>query len=97
MSKGYWIASGDVSDPEAYEKYKAANAIPFAKYGAKFLVRGGAQTGKEGAWRTRTVVIEFPSYEDALACYESPEYQAAKTLRVDISDSDLVITAGFNA
>ena len=40
-NKGYWIGRVDVADPEAYKKYVAANAVPFAKYGARFLVRGG--------------------------------------------------------
>jgi len=95
MAKGYWIASGDVSDPEKYEAYKAANAKPFAEYGARFLVRGGEQTNTEGTWRARTVVIEFPSYQAALDCYHSDLYQAAKALRAGISESELVIVEGY--
>ena len=41
MAKGYWIAHVDVADPEGYKAYFAANAEPFAKYGARFLVRSG--------------------------------------------------------
>ena len=96
MPKGYWIARVDVSDPEAYKAYVAANAAAFAKYGARFLVRGGRFEAKEGASRARNVVIEFPSFEAALACYDSPEYAAALELRRAASESDLLIIEGYD-
>ena len=79
--KGYWIAHVDITDPEGYKAYMAADAAPFGKFGARFLVRGGRQEVVEGKLRSRTVVLEFPSYEAALGCYRSPEYQAAAKLR----------------
>lgn len=97
MPKGYWVAHVDVRDPAAYEAYRAANAVAFAKYGARFVVRGGAQEVREGAAKGRTVVIEFDSVEMARACYESPEYQAAKALRDPVSSGDLVIVAGWDS
>jgi uncharacterized protein (DUF1330 family) len=96
MAKGYWMASGEVSDVEQYKKYAAANAVPFAKFGAKFLVRGGAFECVEGSSASRNVVIEFPSYEAALACYKSPEYQAAIELRKPVSKLDLIIIQGYD-
>jgi uncharacterized protein (DUF1330 family) len=96
MAKGYWIAHVDVADADVYKNYVAANAEAFAKYGARFLVRAGAHTVVEGASRKRQVVIEFPDYEAALACYRSPEYQAAKRLREPVSDADLVIAEGYD-
>jgi uncharacterized protein (DUF1330 family) len=90
------MASGEVSDVEQYKKYAAANAIPFAKYGAKFLVRGGAFECMEGSTASRNVVIEFPSYEAALACYRSPEYQAAIELRKPVSKLDLIVIQGYD-
>lgn len=96
MPKGYWVAHVDVDDAEAYEAYKAANAAPFAEYGARFLVRGGAQQIREGTARSRTVVLEFDSYQTALACYESPGYQAALAIRAPISRGDLVIVEGYD-
>jgi len=96
MAKGYWVAHVDVHDTEAYEKYRQANAIPFEKYGARFLVRGGAGEVREGAMRARHVVIEFADYATAVACYDSPEYQAAKALRTPVSDGDTVIVEGYD-
>ena len=77
MAKGYWIGHIDVSNPDGYKAYVAANAEPLRKYGAKFLVRGGPFENPEGSSRSRNVVIEFKDYATALACYNSPEYQAA--------------------
>jgi uncharacterized protein (DUF1330 family) len=94
--RGYWIGHVDVSDPESYKAYVAANKGPFSKFGARFLVRGGAREVVEGKVRGRTVVMEFPSYEAALACYRSPEYQAAAALRRSNAEVDLVIAEGYD-
>ncbi|SLN10807.1 hypothetical protein ROA7450_00037 [Roseovarius albus] len=96
MAKGYWIGHVDIEDVQAYEKYKEANAIPFAEYGARFLIRGGPQEVKEGQVRPRTVVIEFPSYQAALDCYDSASYQAAKAIRDPISTGDIMIVEGYD-
>lgn len=85
MAKGYWIGRVDVDDIEGYKKYIAANAKPFADFGARFLIRGGQFENPEGTSRSRNVVIEFPSYEAALACYASEDYQFAKSLREPVS------------
>ncbi|PWE28604.1 DUF1330 domain-containing protein [Pararhodobacter marinus] len=95
MPKAYWVAHVDVDDPEIYAKYREANAIAFEKYGARFIVRGGPQTQREGQSRARTVVIEFPDLAAATACFDSPEYQAAKAIRDPISQADLVIVEGY--
>lgn len=96
MAKGYWIAHVDVRDPEVYKQYIAANAAPFAEYGARFLVRGGDQTVMEGSAKKRTVVLEFDSYETAMACYNSPGYQEAKAIRDAVSVVDMVIIEGYD-
>lgn len=96
MTKGYWIARVDVTDPQAYEAYRNANAAAFSKYGARFIVRGGRHETKEGASRSRNVVIEFKDYDTAVACYESPEYQAAIKHRVDASVGDVIIIEGYD-
>ena len=98
MAKGYWIARVDVHDMEAYKLYVAANAVAFNKFNARFLVRGGQFTAKEGSSRSRNVVLEFDSYQTALDCYHSDEYSEALKLRLNDSDSEgeLVIVEGYD-
>jgi uncharacterized protein (DUF1330 family) len=96
MTKGYWLARVDVTDPEKYKAYIAANAEPLKKFGAKFLVRAGRFENPEGSCRTRNIVIEFPSYQAALDCWKSPEYQEAVKLRLPVSTIDLVIVEGYD-
>jgi uncharacterized protein (DUF1330 family) len=93
--KGYWIGQVDVTEPEGYKAYMAADMAPFGKFGGRFLVRGGAREVPEGKVRSRTVVLEFPSYDAALSCYRSPDYQAAKKLRDGKAQFDLVIVEGY--
>jgi uncharacterized protein (DUF1330 family) len=95
MPKGYWIANVEVRDAAVYDQYRAANAKPFADYGAKFLVRGAPADVREGTSKPRIVVIEFPSLADAVACYESDAYQAAKDIRATVSDGTLLIIEGY--
>ncbi len=95
MPKGYWIVSLEVTDPEEYKKYLAANVEPFKKYGARHLVRAGKFINPEGTSRSRNVVVEFPSYEAAVECYNSPEYQRALAFRKPVSSGDLVIAEGY--
>lgn len=94
--KGYWIARIDVHDEAAYRDYIAANGTAFARFGARFIVRGGPFEQAEGTARARNVVIEFPTYQDALDCYASPEYAAAKALRAAGSDGELIIIGGYD-
>jgi uncharacterized protein (DUF1330 family) len=95
MTKGYWIARVDVRDAEAYKDYVAANGAAFAKFGGRFLVRGGAHEAVMGPARSRNVVIEFPSYADALACWNSPEYKAALAKQEGGADVDLIVIEGY--
>jgi len=96
MAKGYWIAHVDVTDPEGYKEYVALNAKAFAKYNAKFLVRGGQFEVKSGAVKSRHVVLEFKDYATALACYESPEYKAACAVRDKNSKADVIVIEGYD-
>lgn len=95
MANGYWLALVDVTDPEQYQKYVTANAVAFEKYGARFLVRGGTREVVEGTAAQRIVVIEFPDYATALACYHSPEYAAAMALREGASDANIIVLDGY--
>ena len=96
MAKGYWIARIDIHNMDGYKDYIAQNGAVFAKYGAKFLVRGGTNEAREGTSRSRNVVLEFKDYATALACYNSPEYQHAITLRTPHSVGDIVIVEGYD-
>ena len=96
MAKGYWIAGVDVSDPEAYQAYVRENGVAFAKFGGRFLVRGGSHRAAEGVARARQVVIEFKDYATALACFDSEEYQQARELRVKASQTELAIVEGYD-
>ncbi len=96
MPKGYWIAHVDVRDAEQYKAYVAANAQPLAEFGGRFLARGGRFENPEGGARSRNVVIEFPSYQAALDCWNSPGYQAAIKLRQPVSVADIVIVEGYD-
>ncbi|HEX2430365.1 MAG TPA: DUF1330 domain-containing protein [Aestuariivirgaceae bacterium] len=96
MAKGYWVVRVDVHDPDAYQRYVAANGPAFAKFGARFLVRAGRSETLEGSSRSRNVVIEFPSFETALACWHSPEYQEVIKLRRDASTADLLVIEGYD-
>src|SRR5580692_10062637 len=95
MAKGYWIVRIDVADPDGYQAYVKANAEPFRKFGARFIIRGGRFEAPEGTPRARNVVLEFVDYATALACYQSPEYQAAKALRIGNSVADVLIIEGY--
>lgn len=94
MAKGYWIVHVTVTNPDRYPDYIAADNPVVAEYGGTFLVRGGASTAPEGPMKDRHVVIEFKDYETALACYNSPGYQAALKIRQEASLSDFVIVEG---
>ena len=96
MAKGYWIARLDVYDAEKYKQYVVANAAAFAKYGARFLTRGGAYIPLEGHNRSRNVILEFKDLETAIACYHSAEYRAAKAIRALIAPADIIIMAGYD-
>jgi len=94
MAKGYWIARVDVHDAERYKDYVAAAKPAFEKYGANFLARGGALTVLEGTARGRNVVIEFPSAQAAVDCYNSPEYQIAAKIRQEVADAEMIVIEG---
>ena len=95
MPKGYWIVRADITDQSRYLDYVAANAEPLKKYGARFLVRAGRFENPEGESRSRNAVIEFPSDQAAIDCWNSPEYQQAIKLRKPVSTLDMVIIEGY--
>ncbi|MEM7299870.1 MAG: DUF1330 domain-containing protein [Pseudomonadota bacterium] len=96
MTKGYWIGRIDVSDPERYKDYISTATPAYQEFGAKFLVRGGTVRDGEGDARSRNVVIEFPSIQAAIDCYNSEAYSAARAIRQSISEGELIIIEGFD-
>ena len=92
----YWIGRVEVTNMDEYKNYVALNGAAFSKYGARFLVRGGSFEVAEGGAKSRNVVIEFPSYEQAVACYHSPEYSAAIAARKNAAFADLIIINGYD-
>ena len=97
MPKAYWIAHLDVHDADTYAAYANANPDIFKKFGGRFLVRGGRHEVAEGKTASRHVIIEFPDYATALACFRSPEYQANMQIRLKSARTDgLIIIEGYD-
>ena len=96
MPKAYWIARVDVNNDEGYKPYALANPAIFKKFGGRFVTRGGRSESVEGTSRSRNVVIEFPDYATAVACYRSPEYQQNLKIRQANAVTDLVIVEGYD-
>lgn len=94
MSKGYWVLHIDITDAEAFKDYAAAANAVFKDYAPAFLVGGGAYENPEGSLKSRHVVLEFSSYQQALDCYHSEAYQQAVRMRETCSTCDLVILEG---
>lgn len=95
MKKGYWIAMVSITDPEPFKGYVGAFDEAFGKFGGKFLAASGDAQYPEGFPADRTVIVEFPSMEAAVACYRSPEYGAALALRRATATSHLAIVEGL--
>ncbi|MNE76035.1 hypothetical protein D3C76_1537850 [compost metagenome] len=95
MVKGYWIIGIDVHNMEKFKAYMAATPDILKNYDARFLVGGGDHLVPEGSARSQSSIVEFPSYQSALDCWNSIEYQEAIKLRLPASNVDLVIIEGY--
>ncbi|WYK03868.1 DUF1330 domain-containing protein [Cereibacter sphaeroides f. sp. denitrificans] len=91
MATALWIANVEVTDAEAYGRYAKGAGPAITAHGGVFLARGGRHVQLEGRDRSRNVVARFPSVEAAVACYNSPEYQAALDHARGASIRDLVV------
>lgn len=94
MPKGYWIVHVSVKNADQYAEYVRLDTPIVERFGGRFIVRGGRNDTPETPQKDRHVVVEFPDYETALACYKSPDYQRAAEIRRAHSDSDFVIIEG---
>ena len=90
----YWIGHVEVTDADAYGKYAELAGPAIAKHGGKFLARAGRYVQFEGNDRARNVVVEFPTLEDAVKCYNSPEYTEARSHAEGASVRDLMVVEG---
>jgi uncharacterized protein (DUF1330 family) len=91
----YVIVNVEVTDPVMYARYREAVPPTIAKYGGRFLVRGGRAESLEGAWEPkRVVVVEFPSFERAREWWASEAYSGPKALRQNASITDMILAEG---
>ena len=91
----YIIARVEVTDWTKYREYTQATPAAIARYGGKFIIRGGDVVNLEGEPETRRlVVIEFPTLEQAKTFYNSPEYGAAKKLRAGAAIGQFIAVNG---
>jgi len=94
MPKGYIIGHITVRDPEAYKEYVERDTPILNGLGGEFIVRGGTSEVMEGEVLQRHVVIEFPSYEAAVAAYNDPAYQEVAEIRKRTADSVILVVEG---
>jgi len=91
----YFVVDLEVTDPVVFDQYRQLVPETIAKYGGKYLVRGGTCAALEGTWQPqRLVVIEFPSLEQARQWYDSKEYRGPKALRLQSATSNLLLVEG---
>lgn len=96
MPKAYWVgAHMTIKDPEKLKAYAEAAGPAIAAHGGTFLARGGRVASLEGFEQSRAVVTEFPSFEAAVACYNSEAYQAAHAKLDGVVDRDIFVVEGL--
>jgi uncharacterized protein (DUF1330 family) len=96
MPKGYWIPHLDVSNPEGFQAYRTMADTAHERLGSKLLARGGRYEVVEGKMRSRNVLREFKSFDEAVSFYRGPEYSRARPLRAPHSVCDFVIVEGYD-
>ena len=96
MAKGYVVANIRVTDQDKFQKFSGMAGPAIKKYGGKVLARGSGAERLEGDVRGIVMMIEFESREAANIFYYSEEYQAAKAIREECSDTDFMIIEGVS-
>ena len=96
-AKGYWIGNNVIHNMEEMYRYRNANRETMNRYGAKFIVMHGQVEHTEGdptfpSW----TIVEFPSYQAAVDCYHDPGYQAAKEIRLAVTEGTGEIVEGYD-
>jgi len=91
----YILGEIEITNPDGYKEYTRQVPATIAKYGGRFLVRGGACEALEGDWpQQRRVLLEFPSMEAARRWWSSPEYEKPKAMRQAASRGRLILMEG---
>ncbi|MCF2947580.1 DUF1330 domain-containing protein [Paraglaciecola aquimarina] len=93
--KGYWVVRADVSDMEKFKQYAAIAPTIIDNFSGRYLARAGEFSAVEGSARSRNTIIEFPSYQQALDCWHSVEYQGARKIRLGVAELDILIVQGL--
>ena len=92
---GYWVVRGSAVRDEAAAKEYVSHWIPIGqRYGAEIIAGKGRIDDREGGPFPRQLIVRFPSFEDAVACYEDPEYVKAMEFASKAFDRDLSILEG---
>ena len=95
----YWLARAKVNDPVEYKRYTDLVPDILDRFGGKVLARGGHHEHLDGGgFYHRHIVVEFPTFDSAVACYRSQEYQDARKFRLNgVGNNELVIVEGGDA
>ena len=93
---GYLVAQLEITDPQTFEDYRDKVPAVIARFGGRYLVRGGEISVLEGDWPApRLVVIEFDSTDEARRFYESEAYQEILPLRLAAARGTAAIVEGI--
>jgi len=96
MNKGYWVARVNIDNTEAFKDYATRAKVAIEKFGGRYVTRGGKFFIIEGKHEfERNVIVEFPSVKIAKDCYNSSEYQEAKSFRIGKADFNAIIIEGY--
>lgn len=92
----YLVVDIEISNPAQFEEYRKLAPAAIAKYGGRYIIRGGAYEVLEGEWKPqRLTIVEFDSMEKAKAFYASPEYGAAKKARAGAAKFKALLVQGI--
>jgi uncharacterized protein (DUF1330 family) len=95
-AKAYWIGNTVIHDMSGILRYRDANRETMNRYGAKFIIMHGQQQIPEGTALPKWTVVEFPSFEAAVSCYEEPAYTEAAKIRHSVSEGNMSIVEGYD-
>ena len=96
MNKGYWVARVSIDDNKAFSDYASRAKLAIEKFGGRYIARGGKFFVIEGKHDfDRNVIVEFPNVRKAEDCYNSQEYQEAKSFRSGKADFHAIIIEGY--